>query len=134
MIAIALVLFEERRLHEPDQIQTSTNRTSAMRVFTLNEGTLRRITGLIQLGFGVLNGMIGLRFLLKLMAANLQNPFASLIYFITQPFLWMFQGLTRTPSFEGIEVEFFSLIAIVVYGLLGWIIIQLIWILFARMK
>ncbi|MCL4275216.1 MAG: YggT family protein [Anaerolineales bacterium] len=122
------------QINNTDQIQTSTNRTSAVRVFTLNEGTLRRITGLIQLGFGVLNGMIGLRFLLKLMAANPQNPFASLIYFITQPFLWMFQGLTRTPSFEGIEVEFFSLIAIVVYGLLGWIIIQLIWILFARMK
>jgi type IV secretory pathway VirB3-like protein len=62
------------------------------------------------------------------------KPIRSLIYFITQPFLWMFQGLTRTPSFEGIEIEFFSLIAIVVYGLLGWIIIQLMWILFARMK
>lgn len=122
------------QINNTDQIQTSTSRTSAVRVFTISSETLRRITGLIQLGFGVLNGIIGLRFLLKLMAANPQNPFASLIYFITQPFLWMFQGLTRTPSFEGIEIEFFSLIAIVVYGLLGWIIIQLIWILFARMK
>lgn len=122
------------QINNTDQIQTSTSRTSAVRVFTISSETLRRITGLIQLGFGVLNGMIGLRFLLKLMAANPQNPFASLIYFITQPFLWMFQGLTRTPSFEGIEIEFFSLIAIVVYGLLSWIIIQLIWILFARIK
>jgi type IV secretory pathway VirB3-like protein len=46
----------------------------------------------------------------------------------------MFQGLTRTPTFEGIEIEFFSLIAIVVYALIGWIVIQLLWILFARMK
>jgi hypothetical protein len=122
------------QLNNTDRIQPSTSRTSAMRVFTLNEGTLRRITGLIQLGFGVLNGLIGLRFLLKLMAANPQNPFASLIYFLTHPFIWMFQDLTRTPRFEGIEIEFFSLIAIAVYGLLGWIIVQLIWILFARMK
>jgi YggT family protein len=122
------------QLNDTDRIQTSTGRTSAIRVFAVSSETLRRITGLIQLGFGVLNGTIGLRFLLKLMAANPQNPFARLIYFITQPFLWMFQGLTRTPSFEGIEIEFFSLIAIVVYGLLGWIIVQLIWILFARMK
>ncbi len=114
-----------------DRIQASTGR---LRVFTISNETLRRITGLIQLAFGVLNGTIGLRFLLKLMAANPQNPFASLIYFITQPFLWIFQGLTRTPSFEGIEIEFFSLIAIVVYSLLGWIIVQLLWILFARMK
>ena len=117
-----------------DRFQAITSRTSAIRVFTLSSETLRRITSLIQLAFGVLNGLIGLRFLLKLMAANPENPFASLIYFITQPFIWIFQDLTRTPSFEGIQIEFFSLIAIAVYGLLGWIIIQLIWILFARLK
>ena len=61
------------------------------------EDTLRRITGLIQLSFNVLNGLISLRFLLKLMAANPANPFASLVYFTTSPFLWIFQGLTRIP-------------------------------------
>jgi YggT family protein len=122
------------QLSDTGRTKSTTGRTSAMRVFIIGEETLRRITGLIQLAFGVLNGLIGLRFLLKLMAANPSNPFASLVYFITTPFLWMFQGLTRTPSFEGIEIEFFSLIAIVVYALIGWIIIQLMWILFARMK
>lgn len=114
--------------------KTARSRTSPLGVLTVQEGTLKRVTGLIQLGFGVLNGLIGLRFMLKLMAANPANPFASLIYTITSPFLWMFQGLTRTPAFEGIEIEFFSLIAIGVYALLGWVIIQLMWILFARMK
>jgi hypothetical protein len=122
------------QLSDTGRIKSTTGRTSALRVFVINEGTLRRITGLIQLGFGVLNGLIGLRFLLKLMAANPVNPFASLIYFVTSPFLWMFQGLTRTPAFEGIEIEFFSLIAIVVYSLIGWVVIQLLWILFSRMK
>ena len=122
------------QLSDTGRIKSTTGRTSSLRVFVINEGTLRRITGLIQLGIGVLNGLIGLRFLLKLMAANPVNPFASLIYFITSPFLWMFQGLTRTPSFEGIEIEFFSLIAIVVYSLIGWVIIQLMWVLFSRMK
>src|SRR5215510_10632360 len=115
-------------------IKSTTGRTSALRVFVLSEDTLRRLIGLIQLSFGVLDGLIGLRFLLKLMAANPSNPFASMVYFITTPFLWMFQSLTRTPSFEGIEIEFFSLIAIIVYSLLGWIIVQLMWILFSRMK
>ncbi len=122
------------QLSDTGRIKATTGRTSAMRVFVINEETLRRITGLIQLGFGVLNGLIGLRFLLKLMAANPANPFASLVYFITSPFLWMFQGLTRTPSFEGIQIEFFALIAIVVYALIGWVITQLLWVLFARMK
>lgn len=114
--------------------KSTRDRTSTQAALTVSEGTLKRVTGLIQLGFGVLNGLIGLRFMLKLMAANPANPFASLIYTITSPFLWVFQGLTRTPAFEGIEIEFFSLIAIGVYALLGWVIIQLLWILFARMK
>ncbi|MBI3151229.1 MAG: YggT family protein [Chloroflexi bacterium] len=122
------------QINDTDRMRTITGRTSAIRVFTISQETLRRLTGLIQLAFGVLNGTIGLRFLLKLMAANPANPFASIIYFITSPFIWMFRDLTRTPSFEGIEIEFFSLIAIVVYALIGWIIVQLMWILFARMK
>lgn len=122
------------QFNDTDRLRTVTSRTRAMRVFTISEETLRRLTGLIQLTFGVLNGLIGLRFLLKLMAANPENAFASLVYFITTPFIWIFRDLTRTPSFEGIEIEFFSLIAIVVYALIGWIIIQLMWVLFARMK
>lgn len=122
------------QFNDTDRLRTVTSRTRAMRVFTISEETLRRLTGLIQLTFGVLNGLIGLRFLLKLMAANPENVFASLVYFITTPFIWIFRDLTRTPSFEGIEIEFFSLIAIVVYALIGWIIIQLMWVLFARMK
>ena len=35
------------------------------------------------------------------------NPFASLIYAITSPFLWMFQDLPPTPAFEDIQIEFF---------------------------
>lgn len=122
------------QLSDTGRIRTTTGKTSALRVFIISERTLQRITSLIQLGFGVLNGLIGLRFMLKLMAANPANPFASLVYFITSPFLWMFQSLTHTPSFNGIEIEFFSLIAICVYALLGWVIIQLVWILFSRMK
>ena len=122
------------QLSDTGRVKSTTGTTSATRVFIISEETLRRLTGLIQLSFGVLNGLIGLRFLLKLMAANPANPFASLIYFITSPFLWMFQGLTTTPAFEGIEIEFFALIAIVVYSLIGWVIVQLMWILFSRMK
>ena len=122
------------QLSDTGRIKPTTSRTSALRVFIISEETLRRLTGLIQLSFGVLNGLIGLRFMLKLMAANPANPFASLVYFVTTPFLWMFQGLTYTPAFEGIQIEFFSLVAIVVYALIGWIIVQLMWILFSRMK
>ena len=98
----------------------------------ISENDLRRITNLISLAFGVLMGLIGLRFLLNLMAANPENPFMIFINIITLPFLWMFQGLTWTPAFEGITIEFYDLIAIPVYYLLNWTIVRLMWILLAR--
>jgi uncharacterized protein YggT (Ycf19 family) len=121
------------RLPENDRVRTVTERTYTWYGMTISTATLRRITGLIQLAFVILNGLIALRFVLKLMAANPNNPFAQLVYFLTAPFLWMFQGITYTPTFGGIQIEFFSLIAIAVYSLIGWIIVQLIWLLFSRL-
>jgi len=113
---------------------TTTTRTYHWNGFVISQDSLRRVTLLIQLAFGILNGLIGLRFLLKLFAANPANPFAQMIYFVTAPFLWLFQGLTGTPNFAGVEIEFFSLIAIVVYTALCWVIVQFIWILFSRLR
>jgi uncharacterized protein YggT (Ycf19 family) len=120
--------------HSQEPARTVTERTYTVYGWTINESALRRLIGLIQLAFVILNGMIALRFVLKLMAANPASPFAQLVYFFTAPFLWPFQGITYTPAFGGMEIEFFSLIAIAVYFLLAWIITRLIWLLFARMR
>jgi hypothetical protein len=108
--------------------------TSLSNLFTLNQETLSRVTGAILLAFSVLGGLIGLRFLLKLMAANPLNPFANLVYTITAPFLWVFQGLTTNPTFQGITIEFHDIIAIVVYAMMGWVIVRVLWLLFARVR
>jgi hypothetical protein len=102
--------------------------------FGTSQETLKRITGMIELGTVVVNSLIALRFLLKLMAANPTNAFAQLVYFLTAPFLAIFVGLTDTPSFDGIVIEFYDLIAILVYFALGWAVIRVLWILFARLK
>lgn len=102
--------------------------------FDTSQTTLERVSGLINLAALVVNGLIALRFLLKLMAANAANPFAALVYFLSGPFVAIFVGLTPTPSFEGIQIEFFDLIAVLVYFLIAWAIIRLLWILFARLR
>ena len=102
--------------------------------FRTNHETLKRITGMIELGTVIINSLIALRFLLKLMAANPTNAFTELVYFLTTPFLAIFVGLTDTPSFDGIVIEFYDLIAILVYFALGWAFIRVLWILFARLK
>ena len=123
-----------RTTEEVHRVQTTDPRVPVSGILGFTQEDIRRITGMVYLGFGVLNGLIGIRFLLKLMAANPANPFASFIYTITYPFLFVFQGLTATPSFQGIEIEFFSLIAMAFYFLLGWVITRVIWLSFARLR
>jgi uncharacterized membrane protein len=91
-----------------------------------------KFTQLVWLVTGVIEGLIGLRFLLKLMAANPDNSFAEFIYGFTDVFVLPFRGLTATPSAEGFVLEIHSVIAMLVYMLLGWAAARTIWVLLYR--
>jgi hypothetical protein len=91
---------------------------------------VNRAAQFVWLLFGILEGLLGLRFFLKLIAANPSNPFANLIYSFTDLFLWPFAGITGTPSTGGMVLEIHTLIAMVVYALVAWALVKLIWILF----
>lgn len=91
-----------------------------------------QITGILWLMFGALEGLLGLRLILKLLAANPSNPFAQLIYGLSDLFVWPFIGLTVTPSAAGIVVEIHTIIAMVVYAILAWLVISLVRVLLYR--
>jgi YggT family protein len=93
---------------------------------------LVRVTRAIWWIAGILEGLIGLRFLLKLIAANPNAGFARFIYDITAVFLAPFQGLNASPSAGGAVLEISSLIAMLVYGLLTWGVVRAIWVFFDR--
>ena len=98
---------------DPEEYEPLRPRTDVEPVgtFTTDETTLRRVGSLINLAAIVVSGLIALRFLLKLMAANPANPFAALVYFLSAPFVAIFMSLTPTPAFGGIQIEFFDLVA-----------------------
>lgn len=96
------------------------------RIFTF------KATQLIWLFLGILEAFLALRFVLKLIAANPANPFAVFIYGFTNLFLFPFTGLTVTPSAGGMVLEIPTLIAILVYGLVGWAIERIVWVIFYR--
>jgi hypothetical protein len=100
----------------------------------VNQEILIRVTGLIQLGTSLLNMVIVMRYILELVQASPGHPFASLIYAASEPFLSVFEGLTRSPLFRDVAFELNTLIAIMVYSLLGWIAMRLLRILFASSK
>jgi hypothetical protein len=79
---------------------------------------------------GALQGLIGIRILLKLMAANPDSGFARLVYGTTDLFLNPFMNLVGNPQMNGAVLEVSSLIAMLVYALFFWLMIQLIWLLF----
>ncbi len=97
------------------------------------ELTLDRIAQFIWLVFGVIIGLIGLRVLLRLIVANPANTFADFIYDVTGIFLRPFFGLTSTPTTtDGMALEISSLIAMIVYALVAYIIVKLIYVLFSK--
>ena len=83
---------------------------------------------------GALESLLALRLILKLMAANPNNAFARLIYGLSDLFLWPFVGLTATPSAPGIVIEFHTIIAMVVYAMLGWLVVSLFALLLYRRR
>jgi hypothetical protein len=91
-----------------------------------------KMTQIFWLLFGLLEALIALRFMLKLMAANPANPFAEMVYGLSYVFVWPFLGLTITPSAAGIVLEIPSIIAMIVYALLAWALVQLLWIIADR--
>lgn len=91
-----------------------------------------RLTRLVYLVTGVIDSLIGVRILLKLIAANPDNTFAKLIYQVTAWLLRPFASLIANPTMGHVVIEITSIIAMVVYSLLGWLLVQLIWILLFR--
>jgi hypothetical protein len=85
-----------------------------------------KLVSFVWLLTGMLEILLGLRFVLKLMAANPAAPFVDFIYTLSAPFLWPFFGITGTPSANNMVLEFPTLIAMLVYLLLAWIVVRLI--------
>ena len=85
-----------------------------------------KLISFVWLLTGMLEMLLGLRFILKLMAANPATPFVDFIYRLSAPFLWPFFGITGTPAANNMVLEIPTLIAMIVYALLAWIIVRVI--------
>src|SRR5512143_411798 len=71
---------------------------------------------------GILEILLGLRFMLKLVAANPGSGFASFIYGISGVFTAPFNNLIGSPVSGGSILEVTTLIAMAVYALFFWVV------------
>jgi uncharacterized protein YggT (Ycf19 family) len=77
--------------------------------------------------FWILEAFIIIRFIFKLVGANAQNQFVTIVYQITNPLIVFFQGIVKDITTTGGNVfEISSLIALVILWLLYLAIIKLI--------
>jgi ABC-type transport system involved in multi-copper enzyme maturation permease subunit len=92
------------------------------RIFTF------KATQLIWLLFGILEALIGL----KLIGANPDSPIVALIYGFTYLFLFHFAGLIGLPTAGSMVLEFSSMFAMMIYGLIAWALERMVWLIFYR--
>lgn len=86
-----------------------------------------KVTQFIWLLFGILEIMIMLRFFLQLLAANANSAFADFVYDFTDIFLWPFANLFNNPTVNGMVVEVTSLLAVIAYAFLAWVVVRIVW-------
>jgi hypothetical protein len=91
-----------------------------------------KVTQFIWLLFGGLEALIGIRVILMLIGANPGTPFTAFVYQLSELFLWPFRNIVANPAFGNSVLEITSMIAMIVYPLIGWAIVRLIWVLFYR--
>ncbi len=91
-----------------------------------------KVTQVIWLLLGLLEAVIALRVIFKLIAVNAVNPFAALLYNVTNLFVAPFASLTSAPAAGGMILEISSIIAMIVYLLIAWGLERIVYVLFYR--
>jgi len=79
---------------------------------------------------GALEIILAFRLILKLTGASVASGFVRMIYGLTGIFIWPFEGIFRRGFAQGVEttsvLEPATLVALIVYAILGWGIVKLI--------
>jgi hypothetical protein len=93
-----------------------------------------RAERIVWLIVAVVDVLLAMRFVFMLLGASTQAAFVSLLYGVTLPVVAPFEGMFSTPSHGGAIFEPASLVALVVYTLIGWVIVAVIRIRHSRRR
>ena len=75
----------------------------------------------------LIEGLLGLRIILKLFGASTTAPFTRWVYETTDPLLTPFSGMFPAPKLtSGFLIEFSALFAIVIYTVIGYLAAEII--------
>lgn len=87
----------------------------------------RYILNLSDIIIGIIEFLLALRILLKLLGASSKAPFVQWVYETTKPLLTPFEGMFPTSTLSvGFVLEMSTLIAVIVYAFLGFLLESII--------
>jgi len=92
----------------------------------------RRATEIIYLVFGIVNGLLFVRLILKMLGTNPDAPFSTFVYGLTDFFLGPFKALLPATVSGRSIFEPTVLIAIIIYALLAWVLAKIVLIAYSR--
>lgn len=95
--------------------------------------SVARIVNIVYFLFGALELLLLLRIILHLIGANANNSFANFIDVISLPFVALFANILPNPVLGGTSVlENTTIIAMVVWAIVAWLVGRLIWLVLSR--
>jgi len=77
------------------------------------------VKALVNIMLAVVGFLLGLRFILKLFGANTNNDFVNWVYENSSEILGPFRNIFPSANLDGFVIEFSTIFALIVYGLIG---------------
>ena len=105
-------------------------------IVTANQNSsVARIVNIVYFLFGALQLLLAIRVVLHLIGANPDNGFSNFIDALSAPFVALFASLVQNPTIGGTSVlEITTLIAMVVWAVVAWLVGRFIWLTMSRAR
>jgi YggT family protein len=114
---------QELNLHEKERGIAAANQNSAM----------ARIVNIVYFLFGILEVLLVVRVVLHLLGVNAENGFASFINGLSALFVAPFASLLQNPALSTTSMlEITTIIAMIAYAILAWLIGRIVWLTLSR--
>lgn len=123
------IVEQERPVVAPDRPAVAEERPM---VPVVTQSPPYRVVELIWFLAGLIDVVVGLRFILKLFGASLESPFVGLVYGVSAPLVAPFRGIFPVSGQGAFIFEPASLVAMVIYPLIALGLVSLIRILNSR--
>lgn len=103
-------------------------------IATANQNSaVARIVNIVYFLFGALELLLAVRVILHLVDANTTNSFTNFINVLSAPFVALFASLLQNPSIGATGVlEITTIIAMLVWAIVAWLVGRMIWLLMSR--